>query len=91
MRHSDACVTLGIYGQVIGEAQRRAVESRAQRMEAGKMQTQLGAASVPDWNDVSYSFYVTPKKPKTPKTLHPLKTDARRVGGAGRRPSPFYF
>ena len=35
MRHSDARITLGIYGHVVGDAQRRAVESHAERVEAG--------------------------------------------------------
>jgi integrase len=35
MRHSDARITLGIYGHVVGDAQRRAVESHAERIEAG--------------------------------------------------------
>jgi integrase len=34
MRHSDARITLGIYGHVVGDAQRRAVESHAERIEA---------------------------------------------------------
>jgi integrase len=34
MRHSDARITLGIYGHVVGDAQRRAVESHAERVEA---------------------------------------------------------
>ena len=33
MRHSDARVTLGIYGHVVGDAQRRAVEDHAARIE----------------------------------------------------------
>ena len=35
MRHSDARITLGIYGHVVGDAQRRAVETHAGRIEAG--------------------------------------------------------
>jgi integrase len=35
MRHSDARITLGIYGHVVGDAQRRAVETHAERIEAG--------------------------------------------------------
>jgi hypothetical protein len=41
MRHSDPRVTLGIYGHVKGDAQRRAIESHAERIEAGKMGIQL--------------------------------------------------
>jgi integrase len=35
MRHSHASTTLGIYAHVVGDAQRRAVESHAERIEAG--------------------------------------------------------
>jgi integrase len=35
MRRSSARTTLGIYGHVVGDAQRRAVESHAERIEAG--------------------------------------------------------
>jgi integrase len=41
MRHSDARITLGIYGHVVGDAQRRAVETHAERVEAGGKQVQL--------------------------------------------------
>ena len=41
MRHSDARITLGIYGHVVGDAQRRAVESHAERVEAGAKEVQL--------------------------------------------------
>jgi integrase len=33
MRHSDARITLGVYGHVLGNAQRRAVEDHAARIE----------------------------------------------------------
>jgi len=33
MRHSDARITLGIYGHVVGDAQRRAVENHAEQIE----------------------------------------------------------
>lgn len=33
MRHSDARITLGIYGHVVGDAQRRAVENHAEHIE----------------------------------------------------------
>ncbi|MGH9616311.1 MAG: tyrosine-type recombinase/integrase [Acidobacteriaceae bacterium] len=33
MRHSDARITLGIYGHVVGDAQRRAVEDHVERIE----------------------------------------------------------
>ena len=33
MRHSDARITLGIYGYVVGDAQRDAVENRSARIE----------------------------------------------------------
>ena len=33
MRHSDARITLGIYGHVVGDAQRRAVENHEKRVE----------------------------------------------------------
>jgi integrase len=33
MRHSDARITLGVYGHVVGDAQRRAVEDHAARIE----------------------------------------------------------
>jgi hypothetical protein len=33
MRHSDARITLGIYGHVVGDAQRRAVENHAENIE----------------------------------------------------------
>jgi integrase len=37
MRHSDARTTLGVYGHVVGDAQRRAVESHAERIaKAGR-------------------------------------------------------
>ena len=35
IRHSNARITLGIYGHVVGDAQRCAVESHAGRIEAG--------------------------------------------------------
>jgi integrase len=37
-RHSDARTTLGIYGHVVGDADRRAVESHAERIEAGALE-----------------------------------------------------
>ena len=33
MRYSDARITLGIYGHVVGDAQRRAVENHAEQIE----------------------------------------------------------
>ncbi|MGB8591789.1 MAG: site-specific integrase, partial [Candidatus Acidiferrales bacterium] len=33
MRHSDARITLGVYGHVVGDAQRRAIEDHAARIE----------------------------------------------------------
>lgn len=38
MRHSDARITLGIYGHVVGNAQREAVEKRAERIEKYSVQ-----------------------------------------------------
>jgi len=37
MRHSHVSTTLGFYAHVLGDAQRRAVESHANRIEAGKL------------------------------------------------------
>ena len=34
LRHSDARITLGIYGHVVGDQQREAVERRSVRIEA---------------------------------------------------------
>ena len=33
MRHSDPRITLGIYGHVVGDAQRRAVKDHVERIE----------------------------------------------------------
>ena len=38
MRHSDARITLGIYGHVVGNAQREAVEKHAERIEKYSVQ-----------------------------------------------------
>jgi integrase len=38
MRHSDARITLGIYGHVVGAAQRQAVEKHAERVEKYSVQ-----------------------------------------------------
>jgi len=38
MRHSDARITLGIYGHVVGDAQREAVEEHAERIEKYSVQ-----------------------------------------------------
>lgn len=38
MRHSDARITLGIYGHVVGDAQRVAVEKHAERIEKYSVQ-----------------------------------------------------
>jgi serine/threonine protein kinase len=38
MRHSDARITLGIYGHVVGDAQRRAVEDHAEHIEKNIVQ-----------------------------------------------------
>jgi integrase len=38
MRHSDARITLGIYGHVVGDAQREAVEEHAERIERFSVQ-----------------------------------------------------
>jgi hypothetical protein len=46
MRHSSARTTLGIYGHVVGDAQRRAVESHAERIEVGGRQVQLEPTSL---------------------------------------------
>ena len=35
LRQSGVGITLGIYGHVVGDAQRRAVETHAERIEAG--------------------------------------------------------
>ncbi len=41
MRHSDARITLGVYGHVVGDAQRRAVEQHAERIEQHAREAQL--------------------------------------------------
>jgi integrase len=38
MRHSDARITLGIYGHVVGNAQREAVENHEKRVEKHSVQ-----------------------------------------------------
>jgi integrase len=38
MRHSDARITLGIYGHVLGDAQRDAVKEHAERIEKYSVQ-----------------------------------------------------
>jgi Phage integrase family len=45
MRHSDAKITLGIYGHVVGNAQREAVEEHAERIEKYRCSESIGADS----------------------------------------------
>jgi integrase len=46
MRHSDARITLGVYGHVVGDAQRRAVEQHAERIEEHARKAQLEPSAV---------------------------------------------
>lgn len=46
MRHSDPRITLGVYGHVVGDAQRRAVEQHADRIEQHAAAVQLEPSAV---------------------------------------------
>jgi integrase len=46
MRHSDARLTLDIYGHVVADSQRRVVESHAERVENTRLRSSIGAKSV---------------------------------------------